>query len=420
MAGPGWPARRRSPRRPSRPPSRAGWPAAPGPPPPSSQSRCMGRSVTSSPSSSSCPRRSPPTTRGASPPSTRHSVDLPDSVAPRSPVTAPSASSREISWRLSAARRDSGSSTPCRLSTAAPSRRAAGATATSTAATMAQRAARCTPLSAGAHSTVWRPGRVKPRISRASVRVSTSAMAPLTVGPATAVTPRSRCQRLPSLSSPRARCAAVTSAARSARRGIMATALWMTKVSRAGSAVRLEAGHQLRGSRGQVEERHRAGHDEDTDDDLGRHGDALAGHPDRPQLRPGPRSPPGVKRTLTMATLTASGSASRSEVRATPGRTRAQAAGSTTASRPRSSRAEHAAQHDDGQHRGHREDEPGQRVQAVPCRWIRRRPIPGGRGRSLVQWISPRRRARPEAAAMRYWPCGKRALVRTARAPRMT
>ena len=164
-----------------------------------------------------------------------------------------------------------------------PATRAASSSPSPT--TMPQRRIRSAVRCGGTHRSVGRPGRVKPRVSRAIVRVSTSCSVLRTVGAATATTPRARRQMGPSVSRPRARCAVVTSLARSARRGIDDHAVVDHEGELRGGAMGLQAGNETRRSRGHVEEHRRSCHREDARHHAGSECDALIGDLERAHVR---------------------------------------------------------------------------------------------------------------------------------------
>ena len=242
---------------------------------------CIGQASRSCPFNVMRPRIRPPMVRGASPLATRQSVVFPDSEAPASPTTTPSAQVKvDIQERRTARARvpvaDSGER---ERHGAKPATRAA--TSSANPSTSAQRSAVCHALSGGDQSSVRRPGRVKPRASRAIVRSSTSAIEPRMTGPTIGTTPRARFQNDPSVSSPRARCAAVICAARSTIAGTVWTDAFATNADSRADAAPLEVDHQVGRPGGQVEERDSAADGQDPDQDLERESQALAGRRER-------------------------------------------------------------------------------------------------------------------------------------------
>ena len=102
------------------------------------------------------------------------------------------------------------------------------------------------------------------------MRSSTSAIDPRITGPTIGRMPRTRRQILPSVSSPRARWAAVICDARSTMAGTVCTDAFATNADARAHPAALEIDHQVGRTRGQVEERDRTADRHDPGQDLER------------------------------------------------------------------------------------------------------------------------------------------------------
>ena len=242
-------------------------------------SRCIGQSSTASPSTVMLPRIRPPIVRGARPLATRQSVVLPDSDRPATPSTSPSRARGRCRAAPAASRRRSDS----RRRPGGCSRQPAGDGGDDEEGQPGdERPARdrLRTESGGAHSSVRRPGRPKPRASSAIARSSTSAIEPRITGPTIGTIPRMRRQTEPSVSSPRARCAAVIWRALHHGRHRLDRCVGDEPDARADSAA-LEVNDEVRRPRRQVEERDRAADGQDPRQDLEGEGKTLGGGGDR-------------------------------------------------------------------------------------------------------------------------------------------